>query len=649
MRLRTLYVFFWLASLAALATAQSLTPGCAPTGNMPFPGGSEDCPTDARNAPPACPATPTYDTTKPLWPCPWVDSNDPEACCGGDSLDICASCDPMLGDCSTDPLCFPGTSGMLETGGVCRPLEGCFITPEFNWIIGACQGSNCGDYSDSTAKNLRRYKNRGTRAILNYVAAYRFDADQKIWVLEAPSSFNTDGAKGAYDLIQPWGGLGQDDAWLSPQPGGAGGWGWGYYPAGVEGLGAPAMLFVISTELSWNFTWYMLNKVTLDRGPTVSYPSEDCPQTNLNCWDAGNAGEIDFLQPPWTTSSGTADNYRRLYATSNNENGRCFSGSMGETCQAGGQFGNVVTTNSYFLGSGPDKPEPYIFAAVVDQIGTFIYRIPSGESARPLWLAPGGSPGLSRKTAACQLKSRPELRPPNGGPPCDETEPYCALFLPNCQATRWGGADSEGASNEGCYTNPHQGFGKNWFRNFVDTEQWQWPENGNASVVNFRHGAVPPQTMPWNYEMEAWLVDWNGNPVVNPECCTEGKGYCPHLWQQVSFALEADQADSGGCFGFPWNRAKPERFRVPFDPIVQKFTYTDPKACPKTTEADERAIADNEKRGCVPGPNRDYANHCRRCTLDPKRQAEGLPLCPDGYGDYIRPGIDVPSPPGNES
>ena len=54
------------------------------------------------------------------------------------------------------------------------------------------------------------------------------------------------------------------------------------------------MLFVLSVERIWNMAWYMLNQVTLERGPDESllYPHEDCSQRNDNCWSEGNAGKI---------------------------------------------------------------------------------------------------------------------------------------------------------------------------------------------------------------------------------------------------------------------------------------------------------------------------------------------------------------------
>ncbi len=112
-------------------------------------------------------------------------------------------------------------------------------------------------------------------------------------------------------------------------------WSLGYYPAGTRGVGPPGAMFVMSTEDWWGGTWYgpamrqashsrtirmdhvtsvnilkchifcvfattespistpryMLNQLTLDRGPAVAYPAAQCANgVNDNCWGAGNAG-----------------------------------------------------------------------------------------------------------------------------------------------------------------------------------------------------------------------------------------------------------------------------------------------------------------------------------------------------------------------
>ena len=338
---------------------------------------------------------------------------------------------------------------------------------------------------------------------MNYVASYQWDKASRKWQIVKDSSFNTDGSKPAFDCTQPNGGLDKSQAWMQPQPGGAAAWTWGYYPAGVKGVGPPGVMFVLSVEKVWNIAWYMLNQGTLDRGPAIAYPAGGCRHGNNNCWAAGNAGEIDFLEAPWTVNAGATDNYRRLYATQWNQIGRSFIGDMGATSHAdGGWFSDQVTSNNYLLGTHPNQTDPYIFVAVVDSVGTFIYRIPSSQSDK-IW------PGLSRKSAACTLDARPALRPTNNGPPCDDSNPYCALFLPNCQAGSWGGnsAGHQGAANQGCKVNTQQGWCQNWWRLFDNTGQWLWPEGGRRSLVQYQAPA-PAIQMPWNYEMEAKLVNW---------------------------------------------------------------------------------------------------------------------------------------------
>ncbi|KAH3765558.1 hypothetical protein Pelo_2554 [Pelomyxa schiedti] len=484
--------------------------GCEWGAKMAVPQGGVDpsggpCPTIGVG-PDACPVVPSYaDMGDNLWPCPTPDP---------DSDETCASQNCTTGS-GTNPLCtsFDPVQGL----GCCCAMKGCAVQPRFNWILSTCQGSGCGAYD--SAPSVKTYKDAGSSLVLNYVAAYQYSTTDKLWHLVEDSSFNTNGSFPAYDTLKPLGGLDSASAWLSPQPGGAAAWTWGYYPAGVPGLEPPGMLFVISTETCYNMAWYMLNQVTLDRGPAIAYPASGCAVTNDNCWSSGNAGEIDFLESPWTVNSGATDDYKRLYATQWNQIGRCFTGQMGSTCNAdGGWFSDTETSNNYFIGSD----SPMVWAAVVDKIGTFIYRIPA-DSADSIW------PGLSRKTADCTLPNRPTEMPTNSGPPCSSETSYCALFLPNCQATTYGAAKSgvQGGANEGCKVNGQQGWCTNWWAAFFgDTGQWLWPSGGKYSVTQFQPPAAAVK-QPWYSEMEAYKVDWSGNPQYNAGCCVEGQGNCP--------------------------------------------------------------------------------------------------------------------------
>ena len=481
-----------VAVLLGLLAYYSLTAdagGCGWSGHMPGPGGDAACPNPEGNQ--RCPATPSYQEIAQkgkLWPCPdytrsngYVNYYSPNCVQGSNDLCHFDSASPQM--------------------GCCCPRDGCWTPPYFNWIISTCRGSGCGNYYGTP--DTQKYKNYGSDLVVNYAASYQWNEASKVWQIVGDSSFNTDGSRPAFDCTKPNGGLYNSWAWMQPQPGGAAAWSWGYYPAGVRGVGPPGMMFVLSVERVWNIAWYMLNQGTLDKGPAIAYPNSGCRHGNNNCWAAGNAGEIDFLEAAWTVNAGKTDGYRRLYATQWNQVGRSFVGDMGESGHAdGGWFSNSQTTNNYFLGTKPNQTNPFVFVAVVDSVGTFIYRIPSGQSDK-IW------PGLSRKTAACTLPARPTERPPNNGPPCDDNNPYCALFLPNCQADNWGGnsAGHQGGANQGCKVNSQQGWCRNWWRMFDNTGQWLWPANGKKSSVQYQAPAAAVQ-MPWNYEMEAKLVGW---------------------------------------------------------------------------------------------------------------------------------------------
>lgn len=121
----------------------------------------------------------------------------------------------------------------------------------------------------------------------------------------------------------------------------------------------------------------MLNQLTMDRGPASSYPADKCAVSNNNCWAAGNAGEMDFLEPPWNKADASATNsYRDSYSTQFNQIGRCFNGGVN-----GGGF----NSDNYLLTASPSKPETVIYVAVVDSVGNWVYRLPA-DKAESIWL-----------------------------------------------------------------------------------------------------------------------------------------------------------------------------------------------------------------------------------------------------------------------
>lgn len=403
---------------------------------------------------------PTYaalNASGALWPCP---SGAPtNLTCGA-----AYACVPGEGD---NPTC----GALSPRAPCCCPRAGCSAAPLFNWVIGVCKGGSCACGAGGTqapscgsgrcdakcagapvpccfgtdVSALMPAYAEGTHAKINYVAAYDFNDAAGRWEIAQDSSFNTDGSRGAYDLMQPYGGLAPEQAWLAPQPGGSVFWSLGYYPAGVRGVGGRGgVMFVLSTEDWFWGTWYMLNTLTLERGPGVGYPRAGCSVTNDNCWASGNAGEMDFLEAGWNNPQMAAEDFRPSFATQNNQVGRCFQGGVN-----GGGFGssNYLLTEASPLKGSP--AEPIVYVAVVDSVGNFVYRIPAAQVGS-IW------PGLGRTTAAASLPAAPTRAPGSVNP---GTTDFAATFASNCQARTY-----EDALAQECEFNGQQGFCVRWGR-----------------------------------------------------------------------------------------------------------------------------------------------------------------------------------------
>jgi hypothetical protein len=292
-----------------------------------------------------------------LWPCPAGRKPTPRPGENGSSSWPVGRCVPGAG--------AGGAAGctaaqLNQSHPCCCAADGCWAQPRFNTVIGVCRGNSCAcggagttapscqpeGFPDSCGKTpwnapdpasrsrnctgssvpcchtadvsrLVPFYDIGSRAVLNYWAAYSWDPQAKLWRAQPQSSFNANGSRPPFDLMQRFGGLSEAEAWLAPQPGGSADWGLGYYPAGAPGVGGQpasgdddsggggggggsrggAAMFVLSTEEFFGATWYMLNQLELDRGPKVKMPVDRCETTNNNCWAAGNAGEMDFLEP----------------------------------------------------------------------------------------------------------------------------------------------------------------------------------------------------------------------------------------------------------------------------------------------------------------------------------------------------------------
>ena len=219
-----------------------LADGCNSSGIMPGPGGSGPCPSPDQSE--TCPVTPSYgdlQSMSVLWPCPNATKQTGEQyyrngnCTPPDNTNVCAF-DPVT-----------------PQFGCCCPIDGCWTPPYFNWILGVCKGSGCGAYAKTPATQI--YKDAGSELIVNYVASYQWINTSQNWQLVPDSSFNTDGSRPPFNTTKPNGGLSKSQAWMQPQPGGSSDWTWGYYPAGVKGVGPPGIMFVLSVERVWNVAW----------------------------------------------------------------------------------------------------------------------------------------------------------------------------------------------------------------------------------------------------------------------------------------------------------------------------------------------------------------------------------------------------------
>ena len=437
-----------------------------------------------------------------LWECP---SGLPkEGTCGF------GACVESAGGDTGNPLC----NGQLNASSpCCCPKRGCSTTPHYNTVIGICRGTGCA-CGDSTApscapqgnsescggkfngttcngpivrccfganvEELVPFYDAGTQAVLNYWAAYEFDRTTNEWVIQEESSFNTNASRPPFNLTAL---EHQEGAWLAPQPGGSMFWSAGYYPAGVQGVGGTnGAMWVLSTEQFWGGTFYMLNQLTLDRGPAGGYqPASACGPTNDNCWASGNAGEMDFLETGWNLRNISDDpHFERSFSTQFNQIGRCFNGGVN-----GGGF-----TSKNYVQTSPPGPgffpaagaiQPFIYVIVVDSVGNYVYRLPADE-ASTIW------PGIARKTTEARLPAAP-LRTPEKVNPCDGTG-FCVVFTSNCQAL-----NVSDARAQGCGFNGDQGFCGNTFAGFANTEQ---PLVPNASCVRDVRGG---KKMPWCREM----------------------------------------------------------------------------------------------------------------------------------------------------
>jgi hypothetical protein len=361
-------------------------------------------------------------------------------------------------------------------GGIDVSNQGCRVqveesccgeTPRFNWILATCHQ----DASKRVSMACNHTHGDTSRMELYYIHAYQWNSAQMQWVLDPQSSVN--GNKTVIDWSQTGLSLGGGVINGARQD-----WDEKFAPtttnSGTNGLGPPGMMVVMSAK---QFTWsslYMLNQVTLNRGPG----SPD------NCWGS-SAGELDFLEPPFWAGINLPADYLFLTVTANA--GRCFPvekaiprrfnrecndpnccemcacpdgyacfgnpahagyapmgcvnltetappgtiftvDSSNATCSR--HYGGVAggSASSAFFSHATDKEnEEAIFVAIVDGDGVTVFRWPATteEQAESVWS------GIGKYDAAPTLQ-RTSNSPIRISPPCTDWTVPCGIYEPSC-------------------------------------------------------------------------------------------------------------------------------------------------------------------------------------------------------------------------
>ena len=404
---------------------------------------------------PCMPPAPT-----PLPPSPW------------DNVPISSNCAlPQNGSIydAPNPAATP-YGGMDVSNQGCRvQVEDscCGETPRFNWILATCHE----DQSKRVSMACNHTHGSTSRMELYYLHAYQWNAAQSQWVLDQESSVSGNGSIINWKETNLFVGGGIMNG--SRQD-----WDEKYAPttnnSGTNGLGPPGMMIVMSAK---QFTWsslYLLNQVTLNRGPG----STD------NCWGS-SAGELDFLEPPFWAGIELPADYLFLTVTANA--GRCFPvekaipkrfnrecndpnccemcacpeglSCFGNPAHAGYKpMGCINTTSppppgtvftvdssnascsrhyggvaggaasSAFFAHDTDKEnEEAIFVAVVDGDGVTVFRWPAAteQQAGTIWN------GIGKYTAQGILQ-RTSNAPITISPPCTDWTVPCGIYEPSC-------------------------------------------------------------------------------------------------------------------------------------------------------------------------------------------------------------------------
>jgi hypothetical protein len=421
-----------------------------------------------------------------LWDCGKYNYDPTEAMCFQEEKSQPYNPKDQSGNDNIYALCNPTLTPWYSK--CCQSQEGCRPKGLFNWIIGTCNGNKGGN-------NCGANPNK-SQLIVNYVGSYQYDPKKHKFICQQDSSFNMDGRHLPYDTSQVYGGLGKGKNWLpGPLPGGAANWKQGFYPAGRTGVGAPAMMFIISVNKISNSCWYVLNQSDLDRGPQSFMDNSQCNTKmdgNTNTWGCNNSGEFDFLEPPCNGKFSDED-YLKGYSTGMSpynlgQYGRCIFWSQGLYGGHWGGGGWKGSTKYFTMDKGDDKGVHRIFVGVVDQMGMRTYQIP-GDNSEKYWK------GIRINSADMELPVGPLVKPKTS--PCDSKTSFCANFNPFCPIEAGG---PENYDKFKCMADGRdRGFCGNWVHRkleFLGPESLWGTDNKKPIVDGITIGS-------WNADMES--------------------------------------------------------------------------------------------------------------------------------------------------
>ena len=184
----------------------------------------------------------------------------------------------------------------------------CGYYPRFNWVLATCHAnlSRRDSMACVPAKNTPNLR-RASAMSLNYLAAYQWDGTQ--WRLDTTASLLPKADGRPIDIAPQYNigqGLNQD-------------WDLKYGPTtnatGTQGLGPGGLMVIVSARaFSWS-SLYVLNQITINRGPGGKIMHD-------NCWTS-SSGEFDAFEPPFWGGDDDLP-IDRLYSTLNADSGRCL-------------------------------------------------------------------------------------------------------------------------------------------------------------------------------------------------------------------------------------------------------------------------------------------------------------------------------------